>query len=495
MEDLPFAPDASREVQTLLRAAGPDPYIRLLNTPTRALLRKSAVTLPVEASILEAAQRMRDQRVSSILLVREGYLFGIVTDRDLRNRALASGLDPNASVMEIATVAPMTVEADKPAFEAMILMTRHNIHHVPVLERGRVLGMITSTDVMRQHSTSAVYLAGEVHDQSSVEHLAQVSSKVRDLQSTLAASNASAYTTGRIITTITDAITSRLLELTEAELGPPPIPYVWVAAGSQARSEQTARSDQDNCLVLDDAYDPQSHGPYFKELAHRVNQGLDACGYVFCPGDMMARTETWRQPSSRWSEYFRRWTDEPDPQSLMLTCVFFDLRGVYGDLELVQGLRRRVLQATKGNRIFLAHMVNNALKHRPPLSLFGGLNTVQHDDARDTIDLKHNGVVPIIDLARVYALAGGHEEVNTHDRLMMAARGHEISEQGAHDLRDALEFLGRLRFRHQVDRLNQGLEPNNFLSLSHLSNFEKTQLKDAFKVVAELQNVLANRYR
>jgi len=473
----------------------PDPYVGLMTTPVRELVKRAPVTLAPTVSIAEAARTMRDQRVSSVLLIERDHLFGIVTDRDLRNRALAVGLDPAAPVLEIATVAPLSVDVAQPAFEALMLMARHNIHHVPVLDGQRVVGMVTATDVMQRHTTSAVYLAGEIFEQPDVAGLAQAAARVRELQRALAASHASAYTTGRIVTTVTDAITTRLLALAEQALGPPPVDYAWVAAGSQARCEQTARSDQDNCLVIDDSFDPVVHGAYFQALAGFVNDGLDACGYVYCPGEMMARTDTWRQPRRRWADYFRRWTDQPDPKALMLTCVFFDQRCVYGQARLLDALRNEVLQATRGNRIFLAHLVGIALKHRPPLSLFGGLSTVRHDDLKDAIDLKHSGIVPIVDLARVYALSGGHAEVNTHDRLAVAARGGEITEQGARDLRDALEFLGTLRIRHQVAQIARGQAADNFLSLSELSNFERTQLKDAFNVVAQLQSVLAQRYR
>lgn len=495
MTDEPHACENSGRLPGWQAPASPDPYVGLMAMPVRALIKRPPVTLPPTASIEQVARTMRDERASSVMLIEQDHLFGIVTDRDLRNRVLAAGVDPACPVLEIATVAPLAVDVSQPAFEALMLMARHNIHHVPVLDGQRVVGMVTSSDIMQQHTTSAVYLASEIHDQTTLEGLGKAAGKVRDLQRQLAASHASAYTTGRIVTTITDAITTRLLELTEARMGPPPVDYAWVAAGSQARSEQTARSDQDNCLVLDDTYDEVLHGPYFRELAHSVNAGLDACGYVLCPGEMMARNDAWRQPRRRWAEYFRRWTDAPDPKALMLTCVFFDLRCVYGNAALVDGLRRSVLDSTRDNRIFLAHMVGNALKHRPPLSMFGGLSTVRHEEARDAIDLKHHGVVPIVDLARVYALAGGHEAVNTHDRLVIAAKGGEISEQGARDLRDALEFLGGLRLRHQTTRLAQGLEPDNFLLLSELSNFERTQLKDAFNVVQQLQTVLAQRYR
>jgi CBS domain-containing protein len=418
-----------------------------------------------------------------------------VTDRDLRNRALAAGLDPALPVLEIATVAPLTIDIGRPAYEALLLMARHNIHHVPVLDGQRVVGMVTATDVTEQHSTSAVYLAGEIHKQTRVADLVASAAKVKRLQRSLAAADASAHSTGHIVTAITDAITSRLLTLAELELGPPPVDYAWVAAGSQARSEQTAKSDQDNCLVLDDRYDAQAHGSYFERLAGFVNDGLNACGYVYCPGEMMARTAEWRQHRQRWAEYFHRWTSTPEPKALMLTCVFFDLRAVHGQAALLDELRRDVLRRTRDNRIFLAFMVGNALTHRPPLSMFGGISTVKAGDVRDAVDLKHSGIVPIVDLARIYALAGGHEAVNTHDRLLVAAQSGEISEQSARDLRDALEFMASLRIRHQARQMARGLPPDNMLSLSSLSNFERSQLKNAFGVVQTLQSVLAQRYR
>ncbi|WP_069046756.1 putative nucleotidyltransferase substrate binding domain-containing protein [Hydrogenophaga sp. RAC07] len=472
-----------------------DAALNLMSTPVSALINRAPITLPPHTSIRAAAQLMSEQRVSSVLIAEQGLLFGLITDRDLRNRVIAAGLDTQRPIMDIATLAPFFVNLHDPAFNALLLMARHNIHHVPVLDGQRIAGMITATDLTEQHSTSAVYLAGDIYKQTAVEGLQRASTRIRALQQSLAAADATAYNTGHIITVITDAITTRLLQLGEAQLGPAPVDYVWVAAGSQARSEQTAKSDQDNCLVLDDAFDESVHGAYFRELTRFVCTGLDACGYVFCPGEMMAMTDTWRQPRARWAEYFRRWTSQPEPKALMLTCVFFDLRAIHGQASLLDGLRRDVLQNTRGNTLFLAHMVGNALTHQPPLGLFKGLSPARSGEHKGTIDLKHTGVVPIVDLARVYALAGGHAEVNTHDRLLTAGEGGDISAQSARDLRDALEFLASLRIRHQAQQIAQGLAPDNFLDPAEISNFERTQLRDAFQVVQTLQSVLSNRYK
>ena len=472
-----------------------DPHLNLMRTPVRQLIKRAPITVPPQTSIREAAQLMSAQRVSSVLVVEQGHLFGVVTDRDLRNRAVAEGLDTARPVIDIATVAPLTMDISQPGFEALLLMARHNIHHVPVMDGATVAGMITATDVTEQHSTSAVFLAGDIHKQTSLEGLVACAGKVRALQKHLAAAGASAYATGHIVTAITDALTSRLLHLGEARLGPPPVDYAWVAAGSQARSEQTAKSDQDNCLILEDSYDEAAHGAYFKALATWVCDGLAACGYVHCPGDMMAMNDTWRQPRRVWADYFQKWIDTPDPTALMLTCVFFDVRTVAGRADLLDGLRETLLNRTRDNRLFLAHMVGNALSRQPPLGLFGGLSTIRHGEHKGTIDLKMTGIVPVIDLARVYALAAGYDAANTHDRLAHAADSGEISPQSVRDLRDALEYLSGMRIRHQARQIAAGHAADNYLVPDELSNFERGQLKHAFGVVKQLQDVLAQRYQ
>jgi CBS domain-containing protein len=467
----------------------------LTSTPIKALLKRLPITLPASATIQETALAMREQRVSSVLLVEQEHLFGLVTDRDLRNRVVAEGLDIQRPVHDIATLAPLTVDIRSPAFDALLLMARHNIHHVPVMDGHRVAGMLTATDLTEQHSTSAVFLAGEIYKQTTLEGLKTVSQKVQRLQQSLSQAGTSAYNTGHILTAITDAITVRLLQLGEARLGPAPVDYVWVAAGSQARNEQTAKSDQDNCMILDDIYQPTVHGEYFRELALWVCDGLNACGYIHCPGEMMAMTDTWRQPRQRWLTYFDQWTGKPDPKALMLTCVFFDLRAIHGTTALLDTLRHEVAQKTRNNSIFLAYMVSNALSHQPPLGMFGNISVTRSHAHTGTVDLKHNGIVPIVDLARVYALAGGLEEANTHDRLTLAAKSREISPKSARDLSDALEFMATLRIHHQVRQTMAGQAPDNHLKLDDLSNFERAHLKDAFQVVKGLQAVLSQRYQ
>lgn len=483
-------------LQSTMGAAGATPSREsdLFNISLHEVMSTAPVTVSPQATAMQAAQLMRQHGVSSLLLVDDDQLIGIVTDRDLRNRVVAEGLDLSTQLSEVATPTPLTLTSSHRAFEAMLMLARHHIHHVPVVDEGRIAGMVTASDLYKQNNLSAVYMSRDIHEQKSLPGLVKISQRLKLLQQHLATSHASAYTTGHIITTLTDAFTVRLIQLAHAELGPAPVPYLWVAAGSQARNEQTAKSDQDNCMILDDSYDPGTHGAYFKAFTQYVCDGLDACGYVHCPGEMMAMTDKWRQPLAVWRAYFREWVHKPEPMSLMLSSVFFDMRPVHGDAELMSQLRQEMLYSSKGNTLFLGHMVNNALKLRPPLGMFGGISLIRKGEHAGTVDLKHNGLAPIVDLGRIYALAGGLSEVNTHDRLEKAADSGEVSPQSARDLRDALEFLSGLRIQHQTQRMLAGLEANNYLALHELSNLERSHLKDAFGVIHSLQTVLGQRY-
>lgn len=473
-------------------AASDDPA--WLNQPVRGLVRRGPVIVEPQASIQQAAARMRDAKVSSVLLMHGEQLLGIVTDRDLRNRVLAAGVDGAQPIHHVATRHPRTIAANAEAFEALLVMTEQGIHHLPVEERGRIIGVVTAGDLAQRQTTSAIYLVREIGRQSDIPGLAQAVARVAGLQQHLAASMTPASATGRIVTSITDAVTRRLLQLAHADMGPAPIPYVWVAAGSQARREQTARSDQDNCMILDDAYDESIHGEYFRNLSRFVCDGLDACGYVHCPGEMMAMTDTWRQPLARWQAYFDQWIHRPEPKALMLTSVFFDLRAIAGNSALLDALRAQTLAATRGNSLFLAHLAGNALQHRPALGWLGQLSTEGAGEHRGRIDLKHKGAVPIIDLARIFALAAGAPEVNTFDRIEAAVREGTLSAAAAKDLAEALELIGRIRLDHQARQTAKGEKPDNFVSPSDLSNLAKRQLLDAFKVIQTLQSVLQQRY-
>nr|WP_319393899.1 putative nucleotidyltransferase substrate binding domain-containing protein [uncultured Desulfobacter sp.] len=474
--------------------------LNLMLTPVRELLRRTPVKLPVTATIDETVKVMRQKRVSSVLIYheperRQKKLVGIVTDRDLRNRVIAKDLDLDDRVSEIMTENPVTINSSDFVFKAQLQMVRYNVHHMPVMADNRPAGMITTTDLTRAHTCPTVSIIGDIYKHTDIDRIKEVTAKIPELLVNLIASGAAAMSIGRLITSITDAVTIRLLELAEKRLGPAPVAYAWVAAGSQAREEQIAKTDQDNILILADDYIPKAHSKYFSLLAGHVCDGLNACGYIYCPGDMMATNYDWRQPLKIWKKNFNQWIDRPEPEALMLTSVFFDLRCIYGNRSLFQDLRDHVLGKTRDNQIFLAHMTMNALSHQPPLGFFRNFILIKGGEHDQTFDIKLNGIIPIVDLVRVYALARCSTATNTLDRLDLMKSSNAISTETAGDLHDALEFISNLRIQHQAGQVRAGKKMDNFVSPDTLSHADRNRLKEAFLVIRNMQSVMKYRYQ
>ncbi len=466
-------------------ARGPD----LSSQKVADLMAREPQTCSPDETIRTAAARMRDAHVSSLGVVEGGRFLGIVTTRDMTNRALAEGLDPATPVSAIMTRDPLTLSPQALGADILHAMLERRIGHLPVVEGGRLVGMVTQTDLTRFQAVSSAQLVRDAAAATSVAEMAAATARIPALLLQLVGGHSAHEVVTRLITDIADTVTRRLIALAEAELGPPPVPYLWLACGSQGRQEQTGVSDQDNCMILDDTL-ADGDMAYFDAFARFVSDGLNACGYVFCPGNMMATNPEWRQPLRVWRGYFRKWVATPDPMAQMLASVMFDLRPIGGADRLFDDLQAETLDAASRNSIFVAHMIANGLKHSPPLGLLRGFATFRSGEHRDHIDMKMNGVVPVADLARVYALIGRLPSANTRARLLAAGEAGVISPSGARDLVEAYDVIAETRLENQARLIRSGRKPDNFLAPYDLSDFERSHLRDAFVVVRTMQSAL-----
>ncbi len=455
------------------------------------LMARKPVTCGPADAVRTAAMKMRDAGVSSLGVVDGDTFLGIVTIRDMTNKVVAVGLDTMTPVAEVMTRDPVALTPEALGSDILHIMLERRIGHLPVLEDGRLVGMITQTDLTRFQAVSSAQLVRDAATAETVAELAAVTARIPRLLVQLVAAHNSHEVVTRLITDIADTVTRRLLTLAEAELGPAPVPYVWCACGSQGRQEQTGVSDQDNCLIISDKMLPADE-PWFAALAKFVSDGLNACGYVYCPGDMMATNPKWRQPLRVWRRYFLNWIERPDPMAQMLASVMFDLRPIGGEDRLFDELQHDTLEVAAKNSIFVAHMISNSLKHTPPLGLIRGFATIRSGEHKNHIDLKHNGVVPVIDLGRVYALIGELEPSNTRARVLAAENAGVISASGARDLVEAYDMIAHIRLENQARLIRSGRPPDNFLAPSDLSDFERSHLRDAFVVVRTMQSALGS---
>jgi CBS domain-containing protein len=479
----------------------------LINNPISQFYHKPVLTINSQQSIQQAAKEMTTQGVSCLVVIDKIIIkggskntfkelpVGIVTDKDIRRRCVAEGLNFTMPVSEIMTNDMATLPEKSSAYDALMLMTSKRIHHLPITgysesgEYGELVAMVTITDLMNNEGHNAVNITSIIRKASTINDLIRISKLLSKLQIRMAKLGTSADHVGKSISAITMAFTIRIIEMSEKINGKAPVAYAWLACGSQGRQEQLAHSDQDNALIISDDLKPE-HEAWFENLASFVCDGLAACGFILCPGDIMASNAKWRQPQKQWHKYFEQWVNTPSPQALLNGCVFFDLTTVHGDESLLNEVRSKLLKRTKGNSLFLAHLSRNALMLRPPLGFFRDFVLISDGEHKSSLDIKHNGIAPIVDLARIYALAEGIAPVNTIERLQKAAGTPSISKESAANLIDAYQFLGILRLEHQAHLLQAGKAPNNYLPPQDLSKLEREHLKDAFKVIKALQDSL-----
>ena len=465
----------------------------LMNTAISDFYSSPAITIDVTETIQSAAQKMTELNFSCLLITKDEQLAGIVTDKDFRRRCVAEGVSLDSPVARIMTENVKMIDVNTHAYDALIKMSTSGIHHLPVSKDGQLAGMVTITDLMKQEDLNTVNMSSMIRKSQSIDELVEISKLLPKLQISMVKLGTTAANIGKSISAITNAITHRLILMAKQEIGEEPVPFAWVSAGSQARQEQTVHSDQDNGIIIDDSMQPE-HDEWFKQLAKFVCDGLNRCGYVYCPGEVMATTDKWRQPQKVWHNYFDNWVDKPEPLALMHSSIFFDLKNVYGPSYLLNQVRERLLAKTQRNTLFLAHLSANAVKLKPPLGFFRSFVLTANDKQKNTLDLKHNGIAPITDLARIYALSEGIKEVNTLERLKLAAGTPSLSKEAAVSLISAFEFLTMLKVEHQAKQMTAGELANNYLAPKSLSSLDREHLKDTFKVIKEMQSVRQTTY-
>ncbi len=123
-----------------------------MSTVKSALAQKNGVLIHVRSGdmVVEALRRMRENRVRSVLVIDDGVLVGIITQGDCAIKVLLPGLDARQTpVRQVMTRDPVTVTRDEPLESCMAMMAGRGFRHLPVLEAGRVVGVISIGDVVK----------------------------------------------------------------------------------------------------------------------------------------------------------------------------------------------------------------------------------------------------------------------------------------------------------------------------------------------------------
>ena len=459
-------------------------------------LRKVAATVTIQ----EAAAIMSEFRVGCLLVhdaLDEEKMVGIITDRDLRGKVVATGLDSKLPVAAIMSSPVLTVLSQTLCFDVLLKMMTTGIHHLAVERGGRVIGVVTSHDIMLLQGHSPYYLLKEIRSQQQISGLYPLAQKIPEVIRGLIGEGAKAGNITQMIAILNDHILGRMLTLLEKEMGLPPVPYCWLLLGSEGRREQTFKTDQDNAIIYVDPVDEtgkQAAETYFKAFAAKAIDHLVNCGYPLCPGEIMATNTLWCQPLSVWKKYFDHWVAEPDPRELMNATIFFDFRAGFGETMLADELRTYLNQRIAGKELFLFHLARQCMDSRVPLSFFNNFIVEKDGEHKNRLDIKRQGLTPFVNFARVLALKFGVKETNTLARLKALMEAERIQRELWSVAGEAYELQMQQRLVHQLRQIEAGILPDNYIDPADLSELERRMLKDAFTVIERLFGVLGTMY-
>lgn len=460
-----------------------------LEAPLAHLLKGPPVSCSPQTPLRDALAEMHRRRIGSMLVVdAQGRPVGIFTRYDILGRVTLAEVPLDSPIGQVMVQPVHCLTVSDTAQDAVLLMSRHGFRHVPVLQGGVAVGMVSERDLFAMQRLSVKQVGTAIRGAHDVADLQRAAGEIRRLAAALLGQGVQARQLTGLISHLNDVLTRRLLELKAAEHRLAAQRWCWLALGSEGRSEQTIATDQDNALILaDDSSDAERQAAL--AFGRDVNLALDACGYPLCRGGIMAGEPGCCLTLAQWRARFAHWIEHGAPEDLLNASIYFDLRPLAGDEALGQALLADVLPSAQRTPRFLKQMAMNALDHGAPLGWLGGIAT----DARGTIDLKLQGTAIFVDAARLYALAHGVPATNTRERMEGAGEAMGLPPAEYQAWVGAFEFLQLLRLRVQLEGGPPQAEPNR-IEVGQLNDIDRRILKECLRAARLLQERLRLDY-
>jgi CBS domain-containing protein len=455
-------------------------------TPVGAIMRPAVFCDP-EDSLRDAAGRLGLDGASALLIPLDHERLGILTDAAVRS-AVVGGLPLDAPVRTAARGPVPTVPPEQLAIEATVEMLASGYEHLAVVDGERICGMLAATDLLSLEARSPIALRHALLGAADEEALVRAAAQIPKLFLLLVRAGVPPRELGRVLSLQHDTVVARLLDFSIAQRGSAPLAWSWLDLGSAARREFTLASDQDNAFAYADPEEgaEEAADAYFARLGGDVNDGLVRCGIGLDNNGVLAGNRQWRMSTRRWLATFDESMREPDESHLIRATVAFDFRSSAGGLTVAPELTDRVRDA-RHHAQFMRLMARTATGYPVALGFRGQLATGQHGDPDGRLDLKRGAIIPLVNLVRFHALAGGVTISGTVDRIEAAANVGALDRGVADGLREAFEVINGVRFEHHAAQVQAGVTPDNLIDPDELPPIARAELREALGVVRRAQ--------
>lgn len=464
----------------------------LATLPRRSVLRCAPAT-----PIGEALSAMHERRVGSIVVTDEAQApVGILTRHDIVGRITLAQRPLSEPIAAVMSAPVHSLAIGRTLLDAALLMSTHGVRHVPVTEAGRVVNVVSERDLFALQRLSLRQIGARLRAAPDLAALKVLAAEVRRFAGHLLGQGVGARQLTELVSRLNDTLTERLVQLVAGRRGCDLGRACWLAFGSEGRSEQTVSTDQDNGLLfVSDA--PQRDRPAWLAFGREVNEGLDACGYPLCKGNVMAGNPAFCLSVEEWRQAFVGWIEQGSPRDVLAANICFDLRALTGAVGLAEPLDAEIGARAAAVPRFLKQMAEDALRQPSPLNWRGAVDTTEVE-GRPMFDLKLQGTSIFVAAARLYALAHGIRATGTRARLETVAPklGATPRESGSWVI--AFEFLQMLRLRIQLHAHDEGeastVNPNR-IDVAGLSDIDRHMLREACKVARQMQQRIELDYR
>ena len=464
--------------------------------PIADFCRRGVVTCAADDKLVEVVAIMRERNISSIVVVDGDAPTGIFTDRDLRNKVVSRGLDPNQLTVRDIMNAPLAVISEEDyLYEALYMMSRMGIHRLGVVDpSGALVGIITDSDIVKLQAHSPHQLVLDIEKAETLDDLAALHKRIEALVVHLSGTNLQTRDMVQLIAHLNDQILVRLIALLRRErFVDLPEGFAFVVMGSEGRSEQTLSTDQDNAIVYADTLSADEVARV-EAFSQALIDSLIEIGVPPCPGGIMAKNPEWRRSLGKWKSEISRWFNTPTPDNIMMGSMFVDLRLIHGDATLVNALKSHIFAHLAKDRGFIMRMAKNMIGFKPPLGWFGKIKTSVDPAHRGELDIKKAGIFAITDGIKALSLEAGKLDGGTLDRIKSLNAAGVLKSEMADDLDASFEFLVHLRLRGHVEAVTEERPTSNYIRVADLNRMETARLRTALEGVARFQQFIHHHF-
>jgi CBS domain-containing protein len=250
-------------------------------------------------------------------------------------------------------------------------------------------------------------------------------------------------------------------------------------------------SDVDSALAWQDGGAGPEMGAYAARVARGVDDGLRACGMQPDAHGASASNPQFARSLASWRAALQKISENPArDQALVLVSVLTDCRPLWSSGPGAPVAD--VLWEARGHPDLQRLVARFALSFRPPTGFLRDFVVEHSGERRGQLDIKHGGMIPIVDLARWAGVDAGVPSASTVERLRAAEAAGTLDKTQARTLMEAFGYIFSLRFDHQLEQLRQGQPPDDFISPKALNPLARFYLREAFRAVASVQSGLSD---